>query len=121
MFVTSVSKKTWTNYSTVSLLWFVQVFLKQTSTWGVTNQDMLLLATLQYVTWIFFLFYFAFFVHGPNFSNFDSPTKVIHTQYSNHRPSTVAHTFECVCSNINHGLNHGLFISLLKLINCPIH
>ena len=23
-------KKTWTNYSTVSLLWFVQVFLKQT-------------------------------------------------------------------------------------------
>ena len=33
----------------------------------------------------------------------------------------VAHTFECVCSKINHGLNHGLFILLLKLINCPIH
>ena len=47
--------------------------------------------------------------------------KVIHTKYSKHRPSTVAHTFECVCSKINHGLNHGLFISLLKLINCPIH
>ena len=48
-------------------------------------------------------------------------TKVIHTKYSKHRPSTVAHTFESVCSKINHGLNHGLFISLLKLINCPIH
>ena len=48
-------------------------------------------------------------------------TKVIHTKYSKHCPSTVAHTFECVCSKINHGLNHGLFISLLKLINCPIH
>ena len=47
--------------------------------------------------------------------------KVIHTKYSKHRPSTVAHTFECMCSKINHGLNHGLFISLLKHINCPIH
>ena len=47
--------------------------------------------------------------------------KVIHTKYSKHRPSTVAHTFECVCSKKNHGLNHGLFILLLKLINCPIH
>ena len=28
--ITSVSKKNWTNFSTVSLLWFVQVFLKQT-------------------------------------------------------------------------------------------
>jgi hypothetical protein len=50
-----------------------------------------------------------------------SHSKVIHTKYSKHRPSTVAHTFECVCSKTNHGLNHGLFISLLKLINCPIH
>ena len=41
-------------------------------------------------------------------------TKVIHTKYSKHRPYTVAHTIECVCSKINHGLNHGLFISLLK-------
>ena len=47
--------------------------------------------------------------------------KVIHTKYSKHRPYTVAHTIEYVCSKINHGLNHGLFISLLKLINCPIH
>ena len=47
--------------------------------------------------------------------------KVIHTKCSKHRPSTVAHTFECMCSKINHGLNHGLFILLLKLINCPIH
>ena len=47
--------------------------------------------------------------------------KVIHTKYSKHHPSTVAHTFECVCSKINHGLNHGLFISVLKLIICPIH
>ena len=47
--------------------------------------------------------------------------KVIHTKYSKHRPYTAAHTIECVCSKINHGLNHGLFISLLKLINCPIH
>ena len=53
--------------------------------------------------------------------NFDPTPKVIHTKYSKHRPSTVAHTFECVCSKINHGLNHGLFISLLKLINYPIH
>ena len=42
--------------------------------------------------------------------------KVIHTKYSKHCPSTVAHTFECVCSKINHGFNHGLFISLLKHI-----
>ena len=48
-------------------------------------------------------------------------TKVIHTKYSKHYPYTVAHTFECVCSKINHGLNHGLFISLMKLILCPIH
>ena len=53
--------------------------------------------------------------------DFVTDTKVIHTKYSKHRPSTVAHTFECVCSKINHGLNHGLFTLLLKLINCPIH
>ena len=33
----------------------------------------------------------------------------------------MAHTIDCVCSKINHGLNHGLFISLFKLIPCPIH
>ena len=52
---------------------------------------------------------------------FGVQVKVIHTKCSKHCPSTVAQTFECVCSKINHGLNHGLFISLLKLINCPIH
>ena len=52
---------------------------------------------------------------------FDALIKVIYTKYSKHCPYTVAHTFECVCSKINHGLNHGLFISLLKLILCPIH
>ena len=49
--------------------------------------------------------------------NFEAATKVIHTKYSKHRPSTVAHTFECVCSKIDHGLNHGLYILPLKLIN----
>ena len=53
--------------------------------------------------------------------NVSEQIKVIHTKYSKHRPSTVAHTFECVCSKINHVLNHGSFILLLKLINCPIH
>ena len=47
--------------------------------------------------------------------------KVIYTKYSKHSPYTVAHTIECVCSKINHGLNHELFISPLKLIICPIH
>ena len=51
----------------------------------------------------------------------DAGAKVIYTMYSKHCPYTVAHTFECVCSKINHGLNHGLFISLLKLILCPKH
>ena len=35
---------------------------------------------------------------------------------------TVAHTIDCVCSKmLNHGLNHGFFLSLFKLIPCPIH
>jgi hypothetical protein len=34
----------------------------------------------------------------------------------------VAHTIDCVCSKmLNHGLNHGLFLSLFKLIPCPIN
>ena len=46
--------------------------------------------------------------------------KVIYTKYSKHWP--VAYTIDCVCSKmLNHGLNHGLFLSLLKLIPCPIH
>ena len=47
--------------------------------------------------------------------------KVIYTKYSKHCPSTVAHTIDCMCSKINHGLNHGFFLSLFKLILCPIH
>ena len=31
------------------------------------------------------------------------------------------HTIECVCNKINAGLNHGLFISFLKLILCLMH
>ena len=35
---------------------------------------------------------------------------------------TVANTIDCVCSKmLNHGLNHGLFLSLFKLIPCPMH
>ena len=47
--------------------------------------------------------------------------KVIYTKYSKHCPYTVVHTIDCVCRKINHGLNHGLFISLFKLISCHIH
>ena len=49
-------------------------------------------------------------------------TKVIHPKYSKHWSYAVAHTMDCVCSKMfNHGLNHGLFLSLFKLISCPIH
>ena len=49
--------------------------------------------------------------------------KVIYPlKYFKHWPYTVAHTIDCVCSKmLNHGLNHGLFLSLFKLIPCPIH
>ena len=37
--------------------------------------------------------------------------------YSKHWPYTVAHTIDCLCSKmLNHGLNHGLFLSLFTLI-----
>ena len=51
------------------------------------------------------------------------PAKDKHPKYSKRWPYTaVAHTIDCVCSKIlNHGLNHGLFISLFKLTPCPIH
>ena len=52
----------------------------------------------------------------------NQPAKVIYPKYSKHLPYTVAHTIDCVCSKmLNHGLNHGLFLSLFKLIPCPIH
>ena len=48
--------------------------------------------------------------------------KVIYAKYSKHWLSTVANTIDCVCSKmLNNGLNHGLFLSLLKLVPCPIH
>ena len=48
--------------------------------------------------------------------------KVIYPKYSKHWPYTVAHTIYCVCSKmLNHGLNHGLYVSLFKLTPCPIH
>ena len=47
--------------------------------------------------------------------------KVIHPKYSKHWPYSVAHTIDCVCCKmLNHRLNHGFFLSLFKLIPCPI-
>ena len=58
---------------------------------------------------------------NPSPSNVELSTKVIYPKYTKHRPYTVAHTIDCVCSKmLNHGLNHGLFLSLFKLIPCPI-
>ena len=46
---------------------------------------------------------------------FHAVSKVIHPKYSKHWLYTVAHIIDCVCSKIlNHGLNHGLFLSLFK-------
>ena len=57
-----------------------------------------------------------------NAGSIEEKAKVIYTKYSKHWPYTVAHTIDCVCSKmLNHGLNHGLFLSLFKLIPCPIH
>ena len=40
---------------------------------------------------------------------------VIYPKYSKHLPYTVAHTIDCVRSKmLNHGLNHGLFLSCFK-------
>ena len=48
--------------------------------------------------------------------------KVIYSKYSKHWPYTVAHAIDCVCSKmLNHGLNHGFFLSLFNLIPCPKH
>ena len=48
-----------------------------------------------------------------------SQGKVIYPKYFKHWPYTVAHTIHCV-GRSNHGLIHGLFLSLFKLIPCPI-
>ena len=48
--------------------------------------------------------------------------KIIYPKYSKQWPYTVAYTIDCVRSKmLNHGLNLGLFLSLFKLIPCPIH
>ena len=44
--------------------------------------------------------------------------KFIYPKYSKHWPYTLAHTIDCVCSKM---LDHGLFLSLFKLIPCPMH
>ena len=57
------------------------------------------------------LFWDTFFFYEKN--------KVIHPKYSKHWPYPVAYTIDCVCSKmLNHGLNHGLFLTLFKLIPC---
>ena len=56
------------------------------------------------------------------FTHFSVLSKVIYTKYTKHWPYTVAHTIDCVCNKmVNHGLNHELFLSLFKLITCPIY
>ena len=48
--------------------------------------------------------------------------QVIYPKYSKHWSYTVASTIDCGCHKmLNHGLNHGFFLSLFKLIPCPIH
>ena len=57
-----------------------------------------------------------------NWNLIDPKIKVINLKYSKHWPYTVAHTINCVFSKmLNHGLNFGLFLSIFKLIPCPIH
>ena len=62
--------------------------------------------------------------------NKENKLKVIHPKYSKHWSYTVAHTIDYVCNKmlnhglnhgLYHGLNHGLFLSLSKLIPCPMH
>ena len=71
-----------------------------------------------------------FWCNGPNDIKINSQKcdyfqnlgKVIYPKYSKHWAYTVPHTIDCVCSKmLNHGLNHGLFLSLFKLIPCHIH
>ena len=53
-----------------------------------------------------------------NVSKIGLELKVIYPKYSKHWPYTVASTIDCGCSKM---LFHGLFLSLFKLIPCPIH
>ena len=55
-------------------------------------------------------------------TTFQVKCKVIYPKYSKHWPYTVVHTIDCVCSKIlDHSSNHGLFLSLFKLILYHIH
>ena len=46
----------------------------------------------------------------------------MHPKCSKNRPYTVAHTIDSVCSKMfNHGLNHGLCLSLFKFFCMKIH
>ena len=69
-------------------------------------------------------FYVSMFYDGKSWKRqiFSIFYKFIYPKYSKHLPYTVAHTIDCACIKmLNHGLNHGLFLSLFKLIPCHIH
>ena len=61
------------------------------------------------------------FLSGILLSKLFWPTvKAINPKYSKHWPYTVASTIDCGCHKmLNHGLNHGLYFSLFKLIPYP--
>jgi hypothetical protein len=70
----------------------------------------------------FYIFFFLFLSHC-NFRISETPdlkipAKLYIPSTLKHWPYTMAHTIDCVCSKL---LNHGLFLSLLKLIPYPIH
>ena len=51
-----------------------------------------------------------------------APFKILYPKYSKHWSYTLAHTINCVWSKmLNHVLNHGLFLSVFKIIPCHIH
>ena len=82
------------------------------------------LGTVWYLSLFFFSAYLFFSdvqLWNPTF--FQVPTKVIYTKYSKHWAYTLAHTIDCIYVQkmLNHGLYHGFFLSLFKLISCPIH
>ena len=54
--------------------------------------------------------------------NIVASTKVIYPKYSKHWFYTLAHKINCVCNKmLNHGLDHGFFLSLFKLTPFPVH
>ena len=75
--------------------------------------------------------YFAYFrtnneiVHKNKatlFWKFQLRLKVIYRKYTKHWSYLLAYTMDCDCSKIlSHGLNHGLFLSLLQVLGVKIH